>query len=251
MRTIFSAALGVTIAAVIALVPFSAQASGLYATGSTGIDNSYPSCHDKKIPVAGKAFGIIGVNGGSNYTQNPCAKALASMFSSTQTVSLYVNTGLYTGGNYFAQAMRDGNCGSNLSCGAYWHGYNAGAYAYNYAKSQGLGVTPTRWWLDVEETNTWNADLALNTQSIRGEYAALSERISAGSTIGIYAVTSQWNLIVGSNWNRDVDRYPVWAADGLSSASKVQSYCTGYSITGGPIEIVQYVVSKQDYDQGC
>src|SRR5206468_6330467 len=137
-------------------------------------------------------------SGGRVNTDNKCAAQEASNFTN---VSLYVNTGLYTGGAYFAQAMSAGKCvaGDN-ACGAYEYGYLAGQHAYQYAVGQGLGKTDTTWWLDVEETNDWNADTSLNVASIQGEYDALAALVSAGSTIGIYAVPSQWNVIVGSNW---------------------------------------------------
>ncbi len=257
MNRTLATAIGFAAAAILILIPSAAQASGNYPTGQTGIDNSFPSCHDKRIPASTAAFGIVGVNGGSNYTQDPCAKSLASLFSGKAVpVSLYVNTGLYRGGSYFAQAMTTGNCGTNQGCGAFEDGYLAGQYAYKYATSQGLGLTATTWWLDVENTNTWDTDLSLNTQEIKGEYKALSDALMStpGSTIGVYAVPSQWAGIVGNNWDKTNDAWPTWIANGLNNPSQatIQSYCTAPSVTGGTTnEIVQYVVNKQDYDYGC
>jgi hypothetical protein len=120
-----TAAVAAVVSAV--LVPASAQALGQYPTGGTGVDLSYPSC---SAPVAkDAAFGIVGVSGGRVFTDNACAAAEASHF---RNVSIYVNTGLYTGGAAFARAMTYGGCASrDRSCGAYWYGYLAGVRAYD------------------------------------------------------------------------------------------------------------------------
>jgi hypothetical protein len=228
-----------------------ASAATVYPGGSVGVDISYPSCHTKIKP--GLPFGVVGVSGGRVYEDNPCAASEAAAFPGGAT--LYVNTGLYTGGNYFAAAMTTGDCGSKATaaeaatCGAYEYGLLAGQHAVDYARSQHLSTAV--WWLDVETTNTWDADTALNVQSIKGEYDAI-RAADAAATIGVYAVPSQWNQIVGSSFPTTWT-WPVWYATGLRSASAgaVRTYCgSQYSFTGGPVLLVQWV-EKLDQDYAC
>jgi hypothetical protein len=242
------------------VVPASSLALGQYTSGDTGIDISYPSCKlGQKTTLTGYKFVVAGVSGGSTYTDNKCA-AQEAAYAPTN-YSLYVNTGLYTGGTNFRNAMMAGHCGStDYACGAYEYGFLAGEHAYRYAVSQKLGTSATTWWLDVEETNTWTGPTPLNVASIQGEYDGLAAHLTAGNTIGIYSVPSQWSKIVGGNWPTTDHAYPVWAADGLrsSDASTISKYCqnSDYSVTGGPIYMVQYVVdygtrTSLDHDYAC
>jgi hypothetical protein len=202
---------------------------------------------------------VAGVSGGSVYTDNKCA-ALEASYSPNS--SLYVNTGLYTGGTNYQLALSSqvATCKGEPTCGAYTYGYRAGQHAYEYAVSQKLGTTATTWWLDVEETNTWDPNHSWNVQSIQGEYDALAADAAPGSTIGIYAVPSQWNKIVGADWPSTGHAYPVWAANGFrtADAANISKYCTDptYSVTGGLIYMVQYVdnygtKTSLDHDYVC
>ncbi len=263
MKRLRGSLITTTATAVLALVgalvvPASAQALGQYPSGETGIDISYPSCQlGHKVDLTRYPFVVAGVSGGSTYTDNKCA---ASEAAYSPNYSLYVNTGLYTGGTYFQNAMKAGKCDSgDFACGAYEYGYRAGEHAYQYATSQKLGTSTTTWWLDVEETNTWNADTSLNVASIQGEYDGLAAHLGVNNTIGIYAVPSQWNKIVGNDWPSG-HAYPVWAADGLRTAdsSTVSQRCTDskYSVTGGLVLMVQWVdnygtKTSLDHDYAC
>ena len=173
-----------------------AAAQGQYATGSVGVDVSWPNC-SAKIPSV--AFGIVGVNNGLNFSTNPCFAAQASKFSN---LSLYANTG-YPGVNS-ANAQKYKNTprscvDTDLNCIAYNYGYNAGLYAYNAAAAQ--GVRSATWWLDVETMNTWDKDVIQNQNSLQGEYDALKQ--SGATMVGAYSTTAQWGTITGawkSNW---------------------------------------------------
>lgn len=169
------------------------------------------------------------------------------------------NTGLYVEGTNFQNAMKAGHC-STQACGAYEYGYLAAEHAYEYAVSQNLGGPTTTWWLDVEETNTWDGGASLNVQSIQGEYDGLAAHLTRGNAIGIYAVPSQWSTIVGKSWPTAGHAYPVWAANGFrtSDAATISQYCAdpAYSVTGGPAYMVQYVVdygtkTSLDHDYAC
>jgi hypothetical protein len=235
-----------------ALVPAAANASGPYPSGSTGIDISYPSC--SRVVPPNEPFGIVGVGGGRVYTDNGCA---ASQAEQLRNVSLYINTGLYTGGTYFAQAMAYGGCApKDRSCGAYWYGYLAGVHAYRYAASQKLAGATT-WWLDVELMNTWDSSTALNDRSIIGEHQAIADLTPATSTrpraaIGVYARSGEWATITGGGLA--AHHWPVWYATGLTKQTTKQlaGYCSA-SFTASKVQIVQWIGSGtlDDLDYGC
>lgn len=247
-----TAAVAAVVGAVLA--PASAQAAGQYPSGSSGVDISFPSCGVTVTKDA--AFGIVGVSGGRVYTDNGCAAEEAAALAYTGNVSIYVNTGLVTTGTNFTKAMQYGKCGQDRSCGAYWYGYLAGVHAYEYAASQGLAGSAT-WWLDVETTNTWNNNTALNNQSIIGEHQAIADRTPATATapraeIGVYARPRQWAKITGGGLKKHA--WPVWYATGRQNQTdtKLAGYCS-QSFTAAPVYIVQWIGpgTLNDLDYGC
>lgn len=216
-----------------------ALASSVYATGSTGVDVSYPNC-SASIPAV--SFGIVGVTNGIVYGHNSCAAAEASHFTD---LSLYVNTGLNASStsSYYTQAQV--GCNGDVYCAAYNYGYNAARDALSYASSQAL--SSSKWWLDVETSNTWNQDSVQNQKSLQGEFDALSA--SGATTVGVYSTSAQWQSITGS-WQNN---WPSWGATTWTSAKQAQTYCTGHQFTGGPSLLMQYKSrqSKLDQDVAC
>jgi len=215
------------------------SASSVYATGSTGVDIGYPNC---STSVPNVSFGIVGVNDGLVYSHNNCAAAEARHFSN---LSLYVNTGLNASSSstYYTQAQQ--GCNSDVYCAAYNYGYNAAKDALSYAGSQGL--SSSKWWLDVETSNTWNQDSLQNQKSLQGEYDALSA--SGATTIGVYSTSAQWQSITNS-WKNN---WPSWGATTWTTANQAESYCTGHQFTGGPSLLMQYRSrqSRLDQDVAC
>jgi len=216
-----------------------ASASSVYPTGSQGVDISYPNC-SATIPAV--TFGIVGVTGGIVYSHNACAASEARNFAD---LSAYVNTGLNASksSSYYVQAQV--GCNGDVSCAAYNYGYNAGQDALSYAKSQGLSTS--KWWLDVETSNTWNKDVAQNQKSLQGTYDALLQ--SGASTVGVYSTTAQWQSITGG-WQNN---WPSWGATTWTTASQAQTYCTGHQFSGGPSLLMQFKSrqSKVDQDVAC
>src|SRR6266576_3205893 len=88
-----------------------AWAQGVYTSGTVGTDVSWPNCSVKK--PTGVAFGIVGVTNGQGYSTNPCFAKEASYFNN---LSLYVNTGWYSGSSHVNAnsprvcATSDNNC---------------------------------------------------------------------------------------------------------------------------------------------
>jgi len=234
----FLAALGTLLATSILFLQ-GAFASSVYATGSTGVDVSYPNC-SASIPAVN--FGVVGVTGGLVYSRNSCAASEARHFGD---LSLYVNTGLNTSSSssYYTQAKA--GCNGDANCAAYNYGFNAAKDAVSYAQSQ--GVSSPKWWLDVETSNTWSNNQAQNQKSLQGEYDALSA--NGATTVGVYSTTAQWQSVTGS-WQNN---WPSWGATSWTTAKQAQTYCTGHQFTGGPSLLMQYKSkqSRLDQDVAC
>lgn len=212
-----------------------ASASSYYATGSTGVDASYPNC---STPIPKASYGIVGVTGGVVYSPNNCAAAEASHFND---LSLYVNTGLNTSqsSDYYTKAQT--GCNGDAGCAAYNYGYNAAQTAINYANNQ--GISSPKWWLDVETMNTWSSDPAQNQKSIQGQYDAI---LSNGVImVGVYSTTAQWQTITGG-WKNN---WPSWGATTWSTAKQASTYCKGHEFTGGPSLLMQFQSRKSKLDQ--
>ena len=218
------------------LLMSAASAQGVYNTGTVGTDISWPNCTAK---VSGSAFGIVGVTNGLGYSTNPCLKTEAAHFSN---LSLYVNTGWYSGSsNVNPTSPRVCVTGDN-NCLAYNYGYNAGLYAYNAAT--GLGIHSTTWWLDVETGNTWSTDVLQNQNSLQGEADAL--KTVGVTTTGVYSTTAQWQSVTGG-WQNGL---PNWGATTLTTAKQAAKYCSGHNFTGGSTWLIQFK-GKLDQDYAC
>jgi hypothetical protein len=215
----------------------SAFAQGIYISGTVGNDISWPNC-SSKISTSTK-FGIVGVTDGLGYSTNPCLAKEASHFSN---LSLYVNTGWYSGSSHVnATSPRVCVTGDN-NCLAYNYGYNAGLYAYSAASS--VGIHTSTWWLDVETSNTWSTDAVQNQNSLQGEYDALAG--NGATTVGAYSTTAQWNSVTG-NW---LSNWPSWGATTWKTASQAKTYCSGHQFTGGATWLIQFK-GQIDQDYAC
>lgn len=214
--------------------------SPLYPTGTTGYDVSWPNC--SATPPSKPHFGIVGVSDGTGYSQNPCLAREVAWFPS---LNLTVNTGWNNQSVYLNPTSPRVCAAGDSDCLAYNYGYNAGLYALTYATRQ--HVAASAWWLDVETSNTWNADVVQNQNSLQGEFDALAA--NGVSTVGIYSTTAQWQSITGG-WQND---WPSWGATTWTSASGALTYCTGHQFTGGPSHFMQYKAksSRLDQDVAC
>lgn len=225
--------------AVVVLFSQAAHASSVYATGSTGVDVSYPNC-GTAIPKVD--FGIVGVTGGLVYSQNTCLKSQAAKFND---LSLYMNTGLNASSSSQYYTAAQVGCNGDAYCAAYNYGANAAKDALNYAAAK--GVYSNKWWLDVETSNTWSSDVLQNRKSLQGAYDTLLA--NGATTVGVYSTTSQWQSVTGS-WQ---NLWPSWGATTWTSASQAAKYCSGHQFTGGPSLLMQYQEkrSKLDQDVAC
>jgi len=195
------------------------------------LDVSWPNCYIN--PLYHQDTAIVGVNGGLSFRPNKCLKKEVGWFNK---ISLYVNTG-YPGTTlakkYYSYPK---NCAlSDESCLAYNYGFNSGLYAIQYAISN--RVFSNLWWLDVETSNSWSANVAFNKASLIGIEDAINQRVIL-PIIGFYSNKHQWNIITG-NWQ---NKQPSWLATGSTSKELAISQCNNTSFTGGAVWLTQYTI---------
>jgi hypothetical protein len=223
-----------------------------------GVDVSYPQCGGP-LPT-GQAFAIVGVNGGTAATTNPCLATLLEWAQQStggtvhDDVQLYVNTGNPAGGDRWPQAgsNRYGVCdGSNSTACAYQYGWDR---AYEDATSRGIS-NPEQymWWLDVEIANTWDY-----TDGGRGRNAAVLEGMTEYFTsigtrgVGLYSTRYQWGHIVGDGVDADssLNGLSNWRPTG-STLEGAQANCGLEPLTpGGIIEMTQFTTDF-DHNWSC
>lgn len=220
-----------------------------------GYDISYPQC-GSAYP-AKPAFGIVGVNKGLVFSVNPCLASQITWAGGTKA-QLYANTGnpgpaLSSHWPKGQQTPRvcDAANPDTQAC-AYDYGWNAAMDSYADAvtawTSLHLAGSPagSAWWLDVETSNSWRSNTALNVAELQGEVAGFAAKGVA--RLGIYSSAYQWGVIAGSS--NAFSTHPSWVA-GASSLKNAQSRCANTGFTGGPIALVQYPYQGFDGDVAC
>jgi hypothetical protein len=221
-----------------------------------GYDISYPQCGGAY--PANPLFAIVGVNGGRVFSVNEC---LASQITwgGGAAAELYANTG--NPGPGLSQFWPTSQSSPRLceaanpdtaDC-AYDYGWNAAKHSFDTAVSayQQLQLTAspaaTPWWLDVETTNSWRSDTALNVAALQGGVDYLR---SVGVTkLGVYSTTVQWGEITGGT--TAFSALPSWGA-GAPSEKVAKQHCVSTpGFTGGRLAMVQYIWSGFDADVRC
>ena len=194
---------------------------------STITDVSWPNC---SLSLKSAEAGIVGVNGGLDFTPNPCLNRQTSLY---RQLSLYVNTG-YPG---YARAVKYINsprqCSSqDAQCLAYNYGYNAGLYDISLTFLK--GIIPVHWWLDVETENSWTTNVKVNRSALQGMIDAINLFAGRGQ-VGFYSYPGQWNLLTGK-WHNN---FPAWVATGSTKFPDAKQACQ-QSFTNGPALLGQY-----------
>jgi len=221
-----------------------------YPSGATGFDISWPQCGNSYPPPSRVA--VVGVNDGHAFTTNPCLSSEYSWAGGAR--QLYMNLNSPSAADGTDSSGPGGNCGSNRDCLAYNYGYNAAAWSYNNAASQ--GVRAKTWWLDVEMVGNcapqfptngqgyWSCGQGLNAETVQGALDALRQR---GLVAGIYSTSYQWGQITGGA-NPTGGGPPNW----LAGASSSGSWCSGsHNFGGGPAWLLQFSPQTWDRDQAC
>jgi hypothetical protein len=259
------ARLGVALVTAIASWLLAAPVAQARPVSPTGNDVSWPQC-GKTLPT-GQAFGIVGVNGGKASTVNPCfatelawAKRSTGIIAAQPRASVYLNTG--NPGDVYLTDPGSVSYWPHSGSNAYGtcSGGDDRACAYEYGKywatrdvqivSQTDPGAAYYYWLDVETSNSWNADTSTNQADLTGMVDYLH---SVGVTVGVYSTAYQWGQIVGSvsdpaNHLTGLDN---WRA-GATSLSGAESNCSLAPLTpGARVVLTQYVAKNLDYDYSC
>jgi hypothetical protein len=228
--------------------------------GALGVDVSHPQC-GAPLPT-GQAFALVGVNGGTATTTNPClASQLAWGEGSTgatvhDDVQLYVNTG-NPGGPDAASWPRSGSnrygeCdGSSSTPCAYQYGWDR---AHDNAMDRGISRPEEyMWWLDVEITNTWDytdGGPARNVAVLEGMTEYFTSIGVRG--VGLYSTSYQWSQIVGDAVSSisSLNGLSNWRPAG-STLQDARANCRLAPLTpGGTVEITQFT-TDHDYNHSC
>jgi hypothetical protein len=242
-----------------------ATALSLPATGA-GIDISYPQCvrgSHVDLP-ANIPFAVIGVNGGVASTSNPCFSSeynsafLLGGTTDQPHASVYVNTGnpalaaAWWPSSDHTQAGTavvnpNGSC-ENLAGAAcaYVYGYSMAQADYRRVRATLVGM-PGLWWLDVETTNRWQADVVANAASLSGMVDYFTSR---HLDVGLYSTPYQWNKIAGATQaTSDLAGLPSWLAGGSYFGAPAD--CEKSPLTpNGRVAMIQYVMNL-DNDRSC
>jgi hypothetical protein len=227
--------------------------SDVYASARAGFDASFPQC-GKSIPSSSSngmvyGFAILGVNGGQEFTPNPCLAVQYGRGGETgSSPAFYIDLNSPTPATaIFGQFGPKGLCGeTNAACQSYNFGYNGAQTAFAYAMaSVGTAAAASGvWWLDVETGKPWSANPGDNAQVIQGSIDYFHDH---SLTVGAYSVLWMWNQIAGREYRPGI---PAWISGGKSLTAAPQ-LCTAESFTGGPIWVVQVPRQNYDEDYGC
>lgn len=238
----------VALLVVVAFVSALAVVVPAAADGADGpaYDISWPQCPDT-YPEGGFSFAVIGLTGGRPFTTNECFRTQYAWAQTAQShPDVYINLDFPKAGRRESLTGPYGVCDP---ADDWCRGYNWG---FNLAKDSirraaGFGVTPGRYWLDVEQENYWSDDQRNNAQVVRG---ALDYFLDFNIPIGIYGTSYQWGEITGG-FMAPV-RLPLWAA-GAEDAEEARARCDDRRrvFAGGEIWLVQYPEGEFDGNVLC
>jgi len=225
-----------------------ASTNEAYPSGSYGYDISRfqdnpPACN-AALP-SGHIVGIVQATGASGSAPNPCLAHEAAWAGAGLNLYVYMT--------YGTSATAEPGCGSpaDQACN---FGYQAGIYAYDYARLVGVNPLVT-WWLDVEHDPSWSGNLAENAEVIQGAINAL--RGVGINNVGVYASPDVWNSIVGS-YEPPVPLWVAWwTGDGPANCQNIAAYATAHGdhLPTGPVFVTQYTDAANgqslDGDYAC
>jgi hypothetical protein len=202
-------------------------------SGTFGWDVSWPQC-GSKLPAGGYAYAIVGVTHGHQFSENPClASEYRWALRHGSVASLYVNVNWPSRAEEPELAARMADvCGAHdLPCQLYWWGRRGSEHALAAANAH--HISAPMWWLDVETTNRWSPDPALNTVIVKGARDGME---LAHVRVGVYSSPYQWQMITGDY----APGLPTWVAGPMDAAGAQASCAEDRSFGGGAPWLVQF-----------
>jgi hypothetical protein len=231
----------------LAVVVFTAQTA--LAEVGRAYDVSWPQC-GQELPSHADAA-IVGVNGGKPYEENPClAEQYRWAVGAAGQPAFYMNTANPGPASrvvdWYQQKSPKPSCSrSDEAACAYNYGYNAAKHAFATAQARTGAAARHSWWLDVETTNSWSGDRALNTADIVGSLTFLR---SQSLPVGLYSTEYQWGRITGG---ARFPELPNWLAGARDGGQAARWCAPDSSFTGGPVLLVQWVEHDLDHNALC
>ena len=208
-----------------------------YESGASGYDVSFPACSGPAVTATG--FGVVGLNGGRPFTDNPC---FADEWARAQRPSVYVNTAYDT--SLLGEVT--GDCRSFAAqrglLPAAEDAYAVGCSEAAAAVDGLAGRVPLAIWLDVESDNAWSRSRALNRAAISG----FLDRLAADMPdvpVGVYSNAHLWRSIVGDWHSLGV---PEWVAPEPTRLPGCER-----RFASGPVWLEQHVDGVADTDVAC
>ena len=213
--------------------------------GYTAFDISWPQCPNN-LPQERFEFAVIGLNGGRPFTSNPCFMTQYKWAKAAQeNPDVYINVDFPRPGLVEAMNGPYGACAPDDNwCRGYNWGYNLAVNSL--ARAKAYGITPGRYWLDVETDNYWSPSSQNNAQVVRG---VLDYFLDFNVPTGIYSTYYQWDLITGNFMPQA--KLPLWVA-GATSDIMASQRCdqSRFTFAGGETWMVQYV-RQFDQNHAC
>jgi LysM repeat protein len=208
-----------------------------YQSGADGVDVSYPNCATAGPPTG---FVVVGLNAGRPFTLNPCAASeFAWAHAGAGPAGIYLNSSFSPQIERFIQPGCLGK-GSEPSA-ALARAWALGCSEASAALAGPLALSGAAVvWIDVEISNSWSPDPALNVATLTGMLATLANASPAPAAVGIYSNTLWWSAITGG-WQ--LPTVPEWS----------QSTANGCptSFAGGPPWLGQQMGATLDSDVAC
>jgi hypothetical protein len=217
----------------------------IYPPKAHGYDVSFPQCSAAAAP-AGASFSIVGVNDGKSFTTNPC---LAAEWRAARVPrAVYFNSGYLpdNAGKATADCRVRGELldGPDARHTAYAVGCSEAVYALAAARTAGADRA-AMIWIDVESSNSWDADQELNRTALQAEVDQLA---AYGRLVGLYGTFAEWHGVVGDWSPQGV------VADWVAGATP-EAGCRDSGFSGHPVWLVQELDvwrgSGQDSDWAC
>lgn len=219
-----------------------------FETLARGYDASWPQCSAGHRPDAA-TYGIVGINGGKAFTLNPCFLQL--LRAAPRHAGIYLNTGFNPKNAprllpfCAEQAARLPGADAKQQL-AYGLGCSTTVDTLRVMSEFNIPY-PSIWWLDVEETNSWDdADAAANRFSILGQIDQLA---ATHKTVAVYSDFPDWNQITGGQWGD-----PRIAGNWVAGKSP-QDACSHPGFSGAPVWLAQELAtwpgSGYDSDYAC
>lgn len=151
---------------------------------------------------------------------------------------LYLNTGYAASLRvYITPSCRRAGGLGRVYAAAYAIGCSEAASSLRQVVRLGL-TRPSVWWLDVETSNSWSRDRALNTAVLRGIIAFLA-RVDPTVAVGIYSRRSWWREIT-AGWSTGS---PEWIPSVAASCPR--------PFSNGPVWMRQAGSPGVDLDTAC